>query len=99
VHPDTSRGFRLTGGEFIEIKRDVVRLAVQSEKAVRRTDRLFLWATLGAFVVGPLGALAGSLYGGRVRQSMHFDLNLADGRTVKAVAHPEVVADIQAEIG
>jgi hypothetical protein len=97
--PDASRGFRLMGGEFIEIKRDVVRLTVQSAETVRRTDRLLLWATLGAFAVGPLGALAGSLYGGRARHSTQFDLQLTDGRTVKAVAHPDTVADIQAEIG
>lgn len=98
-HPDASRGFRLMGGEFIEIKRDVVRVVIESAETVRKTGKLFFWATVGAFAAGPLGALAGSLYGGRARRFTYFELQLADGRRVKAVAHPETVADIQAEIG
>ncbi|HEY3919582.1 MAG TPA: hypothetical protein VGL83_17470 [Stellaceae bacterium] len=91
-------GFRLTDDSFVALKRDVVDLTVQSGETTHRTRDLFLWATAGAFIFGPLGALAGSLYGGRERALQLIELRLHDGRNILAVASEPTVRDMQAEL-
>ena len=98
-YPGQARGFYLAKGEFIILKHDVLRLEVRSEQTTRRPDRLLAWAALGAFVAGPVGALAGGLYGGRARALAFFEMRPTDGRTLKAAAHPATVAEMQAELG
>jgi hypothetical protein len=98
ARPGEPRSFGLPGGEVIHLKRDVVRIEVQSEEAVRRVDALLAWATAGAFLAGPLGALAGSLYGGRERRSTALDVQLHDGRHILTVTDPETAQEMQAEL-
>jgi hypothetical protein len=93
--PHEPRSFSLPSGEVINIKRDVVRIEVQAEDTVRRVDALLVWATAGAFLVGPLGALIGSLYGGRERRSTALDIHLQDGRHIMAVTNPETAQEMQ----
>ena len=93
-----SRGFRLGNNEFVTLKRDVVRLSVQSEETIRRTGKLLLWGTVGALLAGPFGALAGSLYGGWARHVTYVEMLLKDGRKVVAAASPDTVSEIQSEI-
>ncbi len=93
-----ARGFHLADDGFIAIQRDVISLTVQSAEAIRRTRNLFLWAMLGAFLIGPLGALAGSLYGGRAHPVLLIELHLHDGRNILAAASARTVRDIEAEL-
>jgi hypothetical protein len=90
--------FSLPSGEVIDLKRDVVSVDVQTEDTTRRIDSLLVWATVGAFFVGPLGALAGSLYGGRERRSTALDIHLHDGRHVLAVTDRETAQEMQGEL-
>lgn len=94
-----ARGFRLADNEFVTIKRDVVRLTVTSAETVRRTGKLLLWSTVGAFLAGPLGALAGSLYGGWARHMTYVEMMLKDGRKIVAATSPATIEEIQSEIG
>lgn len=93
-----SRGFRLANNEFITLKRDVVRMTVQSEETIRRTGKLLLWSAVGAMLAGPFGALAGSLYGGWARHVTYVEMLLSDGRKVIAAISPETVSEIQNDI-
>jgi hypothetical protein len=93
-----SRGFRLANNEFIALKRDIVRMTVQSEETIRRTGKLLLWSAVGALLAGPFGALAGSLYGGWARHVTYVEMLLADGRKVIAAIAPETVSEIQNDI-
>ena len=90
--------FHLPNGEAIDLKRDVVNVDVQTEDTTRRVDSLLGWATAGAFLAGPLGALAGSLYGGRERRSTTLDIHLHDGRHILAVTDPETAQEMRHEL-
>jgi hypothetical protein len=96
---DEQLSFSLPNGEVIHLKRDVVRIEVQSEDTERRVDALLAWATAGAFLAGPLGALAGSLYGGRERRSTALNVHLHDDRSILMVTSPETAQTMQAELG
>jgi hypothetical protein len=95
---DEQLSFSLPSGEIIHPKRDVVRIEVQSEDTERRVDALLAWATAGAFLAGPLGALAGSLYGGRERRSTALNVHLHDDRSILMVTSPETAQEMQAEL-
>jgi hypothetical protein len=99
ARPGAPCNIRLPSGEIVTLKRDVIRIEVQSEEAARHVGALLAWATAGAFFVGPLGALAGSLYGGRERRSTALDIHLHDGRHVLAVTDPETAQEMQAAVG
>jgi hypothetical protein len=98
ARPGQPCSIRLPSGENVDLKRDVIRIGVQSEDAGRHVGALLAWATAGAFFVGPLGALAGSLYGGRERRSTALDIHLHDGRHILAVTDPETAQEMQAEV-
>jgi len=98
ARPHESCHFNLPSGEAIDLKRDVVRVALENEETTRRIDSLLAWATAGAFFAGPLGALAGSLYGGRERRSATLDIHLHDGRHILAVTDRETAAEMQSEL-
>lgn len=95
ARPGESSRFILPKGELVDLKRDVVRIDVQTEETTRRIDSLLAWATAGAFLAGPLGALAGSLYGGRERHAATIDIRLHDGRHILAVTDSETSREMQ----
>jgi hypothetical protein len=98
--PDGPLGLLLTLRDFVELKRDVVRVVVETSVSDRRVGSLLLWATAGAAFLGPLGALAGCLYGGRERRGATAAIELVDGRRiVVATANPAILDEIQAELG
>lgn len=98
--PEGPLGLLLTLRDFVELKRDVVRIVVESSASDRRVGSLLLWATAGAAVLGPLGALAGCLYGGRERRGATAAIELVDGRRIViATANPAILDEIQAELG
>jgi hypothetical protein len=94
-----SRGFRLANNEFITIKRDVSRLTIQSAETIRKTGKLLAWAAVGTVLAGPVGALAGSLYGGWARHVTYIEMMLSDGRKIVAATSPAIVEELQKEIG
>ena len=98
ARPGEQTSLTLPGGEVIHLKRDIVGIEVQSEDAARHVDALLAWATAGAFLAGPLGALAGSLYGGREHRSTALDVRLHDGRHILMVTSPETAQEMQAEL-
>ena len=98
ARPHESCHFNLPSQEVVDLKRDVVSVDLQTEETTRRIDSLLAWATAGAFFAGPLGALAGSLYGGRERRSTTLDIHLHDGRHILAVTDRETAQEMQSEL-
>jgi hypothetical protein len=98
ARPHESCHFNLPSQEVVDLKRDVVSVDLQTEETTRRIDSLLAWATAGAFFAGPLGALAGSLYGGRERRSATLDIHLHDGRHILAVTDRETAQEMQSEL-
>jgi hypothetical protein len=94
-----ARGFRLANNDFITIKRDVAHLDIQSADTIRNTGKLLLWSAVGTVLAGPVGALAGSLYGGWARHVTYVEMLLSDGRKIVAATSPATVEELQKEIG
>jgi hypothetical protein len=97
--PEGPLGLLLNLRDFVELKRDVVRLVVESSVSDRRVGALLLWATAGAAVLGPLGALAGCLIGGRERRGATAAIELIDGRRIVIATDPAIVDEMRAELG
>jgi hypothetical protein len=97
--PEGPLGLLLNLRDFVELKRDVVRVVVQSSVSDRRIGSLLLWATAGAAVLGPLGALAGCLFGGRERRGATAAVELIDGRRIVIATDPAILDEMQAELG
>ena len=97
--PEGPLGLLLNLRDFVELKRDAVRVVVESSVSDRRIGSLLLWATAGAVALGPLGALAGCLYGGRERRGATATIELVDGRRIVVATDPAILEEIQAELG
>ncbi|MBP7063496.1 hypothetical protein [Ferrovibrio sp.] len=89
---------RLPDGTSLALPGDVATLTKQANHADRKISAMLLWGAAGAFVAGPFGAMAGGLFGGRERKKAVFELELKDGRRVRAETHPATLKAIEAEL-
>jgi hypothetical protein len=96
---DGRRGFRLGGDQFVAIGSDVASIAVCPAEGRTGVRNLLVWGAVGAFVAGPLGALAGGLLGGRKLHRVTADLHLKDGRTLRVVTGMSTLERMRKEVG
>lgn len=92
------RLIRLADGTGIALPSDVATLTKQADHADRKIGAMLLWGAAGAFIAGPFGAMAGGLFGGRERSMAVFELELKDGRRMRAETHPATLKAIEAEL-
>lgn len=90
------RGFHLVEDEFVAIKRDVASITICVGAAGAGVSSLLAWGALGAFVAGPVGALAGGLLGGRKMHRVTAQLHLNDGRTLTIAADMSIIERMRA---
>lgn len=92
------RLIRLLDGTGIALPGDVARLTKLANHADRKISAMLLWGAAGAFIAGPIGAMAGGLFGGRERSKAVFELEMKDGRRMRAETHPATLKAIEAEL-
>jgi hypothetical protein len=95
---DGHRGFRLGEEQFVAIARDVERIDICPHHAPSGVGRLLFWGALGAFVAGPIGALAGGVLGGRKLHRVTAQLHLKDGRTLTVVTGMSAIERMRKDI-
>lgn len=79
----------------IKVPSDIERIEKHDEHSVRALSDMAGWATLGALVAGPIGAIIGGVFGGQ-RNEVLFAVYLKDGRKFLASTDPKTFAKMQA---
>jgi hypothetical protein len=92
------RGFRVGEDRFVAIGHDVASIAVRPAEGRTGVRNLLMWGAVGAFLAGPVGALAGGLLGGRKLHRVTADLHLNDGRTLTVVTGMSTLERMRKEI-
>lgn len=81
--------------EAIDLKKELERVEIQTEDSVKKLAGTAGWGLAGGVLFGPLGLLAGIVFGGR-KKDVLFTAYLKDGRKFLAVTDSKAFKSIQA---
>ena len=94
-HPLTTRKTRSMVRRLIVEYAEIDHVEIQTQETLKKLSGAAGWALAGSVLLGPLGLLAGAIWGGRHKKTC-FAAYLKDGRKFLAVTDPKTFQRIQA---